>query len=382
MGPWQHRGGEGPSEQEAHSFAPGLVLDGRYRLERPLAEGGMGSIWVGHQIALERQVAIKLLRVGSSAPLRARLRREALALAAVHHPAVVQVYDYGETPGGTPFLVMELVRGEPLGQRVLREGPFPVPTAVQLVVVLLEGLAAAHRAGIVHRDIKPDNVVLTMSPAGPQPKLLDFGIARLDRGEEARLTADGGFIGTPAYMAPEQVRGATADERADVWGMGVLLYELCAGRSPFGVDDVIAVIRRVMDEPPPFPRDAVGMDGKLWGLLTAALRKDPAERTPSALAFRDALAGWLEQRGYAARPSFEPASAAPGHVLAPEERLAPTMTAEAPPRDEVGVPQPRSGPRSRSPVEVVDAVADTAPTHTIGDPASFDALIRSRLGRS
>jgi serine/threonine-protein kinase len=376
----QRPGGEGATEPEALSFTRGLVLDGRYRLERPLAEGGMGSIWVGQQMALEREVAIKLLRVESSAPLRARLRREALALAAVHHPSIVEVYDYGETPGGSPYLVMELVRGEPLGQRVLREGPLPVAAAVQLVVLLLEGLAAAHRAGIVHRDIKPDNIVLTSSPAGPQPKLLDFGIARIGRADAARLTTDGGFIGTPAYMAPEQVRGATADERADVWGMGAVLYELCSGQPPFGIDDVIAVLRRVMDEPPSFPRNAAGMDGKLWSILTGALRKDPAERTPSALALRDALVGWLEMRGLATRPAVEPPSAASTRApnMPQEERLAPTLTADAPP----AAPAPRPSAPRRVPLDSVDATADTAPTTTIGDPASFDALIRSRLGQS
>lgn len=374
MGEGDRRDGEGANVDARPNFHRGLVLDGRYRLERPLAEGGMGSIWVGHQIALEREVAVKLLRVGSSEPLRARLRREALALAAVFHPAIVQVYDYGETPGGSPYLVMELVRGDTLGARLSREGPFPVASAVQLAVALLEGLAAAHRAGIVHRDIKPDNVVLASTPSGQQPKLLDFGIARLDRGSEARLTADGGFIGTPAYMAPEQVRGETAGERADVWGIAVLLYELCAGQSPFGVDDVIAVIRRVVDEPPSYPRNAVGMDGKLWGILMAALRKDPAERTPSALALRDALVGWLEARGLApaSRPSASLALAPPPPPMASSSRLEATMAADAPP----------VGPEARSRVEVVDAAADTAKAHVIGDPASFDALIRSKLGQS
>ncbi len=343
-------------------FSPGLVLDGRYRLERPLAEGGMGSIWVGRQMALEREVAVKLLRAGSGA-LRARLRREALALAAVHHPSVVQVFDYGETPDGSPYLVMELVRGEPLGARIHRAGPFAVTDAAMLVLPLLEGLAAAHRAGVIHRDIKPDNVVLAAGSPAPVPKLLDFGIARLDRGEEARLTADGGFLGTPAYMAPEQVRGTLADERADVWGVAVLLYEMITGRPPFGVEDVVAVIRRVVDEPPSYPRDARGLDGKLWGVLMAALRKDPAERTPSALAFRDALATWLEGRGMmpASQPSFRPAATTQpeGMGALPDARLASTLAAD-----------------------VVDGEADTAPIALSKAPTSLDALIRAKLGQS
>ncbi len=350
-------------------FHPGQVLDGRYRLERPLAEGGMGSVWVGHQIALQREVAVKLLRVGTG-PLRERLRREALALAAVHHPSVVQVYDYGETESGAPYLVMELVRGEALGQRVLRGGPFDATAAVQIALPLLEGLAVAHHAGIVHRDIKPENVVLSTGPAGVLPKLLDFGIARVAKGEDVRLTADGGLIGTPAYMAPEQVRGGDVDARVDVWGIAALLYEVIAGRPPFGMEDVIAVIRRVLDEPPTFPRDARGLDGKLWSILMAAMRKDPAERTPTALAFRDALAGWLEARGISASspPAIPLPANAPGPISS-AARLASTQAA-------LPAPAPPTPPRAK-----VDVAADTEPMALSADPESFEALIRAKFGQ-
>ncbi|MBK8256302.1 MAG: serine/threonine protein kinase [Polyangiaceae bacterium] len=278
------------------SFLPGTVLDGRYRLVRLLAQGGMGAVWVGEQVTLQREVAIKLLRLPAEA-LHARLQREALALAAVHHPAVVQVYDYGETEEKVPYLVMEFVKGETVGAKLHKTGTFSAPEAAILMLPLLDGLNAAHAVGIIHRDIKPDNVLLCNGPSGVLPKLLDFGIARRDQSEAARLTAEGGLIGTPAYMAPEQVRGAPTDERTDVWGMGVLFYEMIAGKPPFGVEDVIVVIRRVLDDPPPFPTNAVGLDGKLWAVLMNALRKNPAERTPSARAFRDAIAGWLSTRG-------------------------------------------------------------------------------------
>ena len=374
--------GEAQSPRDHQAFYPGLVLDGRYRLDRPLAEGGMGTVWVGRQIALQREVAVKLLRVGSD-PLRERLRREALALAAVHHPSVVQVFDYGETESGAPYIVMELVRGEPLGQRVLRHGPLETPAAVRLALPLLEGLAVAHRAGIVHRDIKPENVMLAPGPAGVLPKLLDFGIARVAQGEEARLTADGGIIGTPAYMAPEQVRGHDADERVDVWGIGVLLYEIIAGKPPFGIDDPIAVIRRVLDEPPPFPREARSLDGRLWSILMAAMRKDPADRTSSALALRDALVGWLESRGLSAAAPVELhlAEAPPGPI-SPSLRGAPTQAAPGSP------PAPRSSregavspPRSPGRADV-DAMADTEPMALSADPESFEALIRAKFGQS
>jgi len=213
---------EGYDGRSAAGFRAGLVLDNRYRLERPLGEGGMGTVWVGTQLALQREVAVKSLH--STAPAqRTRLRREALALAAVHHPAIVEVYDYGETAGGMPYVVMELVRGESIAARLDRVGAFSAEDAVILVLPLLEGLAVAHRAGVVHRDIKPDNVVLTAGPSGLLAKLLDFGIARVERSVDGRLTTDGSFVGTPAYMAPEQMRGGETDERVDVWGMGTLL---------------------------------------------------------------------------------------------------------------------------------------------------------------
>ncbi|MEZ4311148.1 MAG: serine/threonine-protein kinase [Polyangiaceae bacterium] len=379
---------EDGSPESGRGFHKGLVLDGRYRLDRPLAEGGMGTVWIGQQIALEREVAVKLLRMGTET-LRVRMRREALALAAVHHPSVVQVFDYGELEGGWPYLVMELVRGTPLGQRVRREGPFEAPAAVQLMLPLLDGLSAAHGVGIVHRDIKPENVILSATPAGVQPKLLDFGIAQVAReaGEGAKITADGGFLGTPAYMAPEQVRGQPVDERADVWGVAVTLYETMTGRAPFGLDDVVVVIRRVLDEPPPFPRQAVGLDGKLWAILMAAMRKSPVDRTASASAFREALAGWLDLHGYPSSPGAVAGIAQAPVPLSPRARMAATVSAPGGEQGVGGAGGAGAGGRvaqvtPRSGTAAVDAKADTEPLALTEDPASLDALIRAKLGQS
>ncbi len=335
-----------PGERAA-GFQAGLVLDGRYRLERQLGAGGMGTVWVGHQIALDRAVAVKVLHV-TGATSRARLRREALALAAVHHPAVVEVHDYGETADGVPYIVMELVRGEGLAERMARRGAMPAEEAVALVLPLLEGLAAAHGAGIIHRDIKPENVIL--ADAGATPKLLDFGIAAVALDEsDARLTTDGGIIGTPAYMAPEQMRGETVDERTDVWAVGVMLYELIAGEAPFGGGNVFAVLARAASQPPPYPRQAPGLDGRLWALLMNALRKNPAERTPSATALHDALAGWLATRPAARGPApATPTREAALARIAPTLR-APTLPGGAPPADD--------------------------------EPPSIDGLIRAKLAR-
>ena len=350
-------------DQDEHAvarFRAGLILDGRYRLDRPLGEGGMGTVWVGTQLALQREVAVKSLHI-AALPQRPRLRREALALAAVHHPAIVEVYDYGETKGGLPYVVMELVRGESVAARLARLGAFSAEEAVVLALPLLEGLAVAHQAGVVHRDIKPDNVVLTAGPSSLLAKLIDFGIARLDRGADARLTADGCFVGTPAYMPPEQMRGAETDERADVWSMGTLLYQLLAGEAPFGTNDVVMVMRRVLDEPPPYPRQAVGLDGRLWGILMAALRKDPAERTPSATALREALAGWLDARG----------------VALPRGIHASILPPSSPPSS------PKSSPLEPTLIaELTPSTLNTPITPELDEaPPSFDGLIRAKLGR-
>jgi serine/threonine protein kinase len=332
-----------------------LILDGRYRLVRPLGEGGMGLVWVAEQLALKRQVAVKSLRHAGE-DLRDRLQREALALASVHHPAVVQVHDYGQTREGVPYVVMELVAGESLAARLARGGAMSADEAVALAIPLLEGLAAAHQAGIIHRDIKPSNVILASGPAGVTPKLLDFGIALVERAGDPRLTRDGGLLGTPAYMAPEQVRGQKADERSDVWGVGTLIYELIAGEPPFLSDDLIAVLRRVVDQPPPYPRAARGMNGRLWAILMAALRKSPAERTPSALALRDALAGWLESRGGAPiSPSLAPQS-----PQVAERASATTLPAAQ--------PAPPLGPAPSS--------------LELDGPPSLDELIRKKLGEA
>ncbi|MFO0660909.1 MAG: serine/threonine-protein kinase [Polyangiaceae bacterium] len=284
------------STSESSTFRPGMLLEGRYRLVRPLGEGGMGTVWVAHQIVLERDVAIKSCCDGWEDHHKARLRREALALATIRHPSVVQVFDLGELPGGLPFIVMELIEGESLAQRIEREGPLDAVEAVSLVLPLLDGLSVAHASGVVHRDLKPENVLLANAEAGVRAKLVDFGIARLDR-SSTRLTVDGSFVGTPAFMAPEQIRGVGDDERVDVWGAAALLYATMTGSPPFVATDILGLLRRVVEEPPSYPRAAKSLDGKLWRILMDAMRKDPGDRTATVAALRDELSAWLEKKG-------------------------------------------------------------------------------------
>jgi len=333
------------------TFSAGLVLDGRYRLERPLGQGGMGMVWVGHQLALGREVAIKSIRPGRPQD-DARLEREARLLATVRHPAIVQIFDFGRTPEGLGYVVMELVQGPSLEARCVSTGPLRCDEAVGLLVPLLDGLAAVHAAGIVHRDIKPANIVLAHEePEGARrvvAKLLDFGIARND---EIALTLEGVLVGTPAYMAPEQFLGGNADARTDLWAVAATLYDIIAGEPPFAGSSVFQIMRSVTEDPPPFPRKAVGLDGKLWSVLMSALRKDPSERPESALILRDRLRDWLVQRS--------------GHTHA---RLVPVAPPSAP--DRTG--------------ETVAPEAPTEPppsSRSSSEPLSpsFDALIKERL---
>jgi serine/threonine protein kinase len=355
-------------ESSPSGLVAGQILDGRYRLVRPLGEGGMGLVWEAEQLALRRKVAVKSLRY-AGADLHDRLRREALALASVHHPAVVQVYDYGETREGVPYVVMELVSGESLAARLARLGAMPAEEAVALSIPLLDGLAAAHQAGIIHRDIKPSNVLLAQSPSGAQPKLLDFGIALVERAGAPRLTREGGLLGTPTYMAPEQIRGQKTDERSDVWGVATLIYELIAGEPPFPSDDLVTVLRQVVDQPPPYPRSARGMNGRLWSILMGALRKSPSERTPSVLALRDALAAWLESRGapLPASAISGPSRSREGHAatlpaaLLPSAQAAPAALPGGPPAPPLPAAPPRAGE---------------------GAAPSLDELIKKKLGES
>ena len=270
------------------SFTPGTSIAERYRLERVLGRGGMGEVWEAEHHTLGRRVALKLVRI-EAGELRTRLLHEARLLARLSHPGIVAVHDAGETPDGLAYLAMELLRGESLGQRLARAGRLEARLAVGYFLELLAGLEVAHRAGIVHRDIKPDNVLLAAAPGeAVVPKLIDFGIAvpTADRSQRQDTA------GTPEYMAPEQLRGAPANPRSDVWSASVTLYEALTGRPPFLGRDLVDTARNVYDAPLSYPRDVPDLDGTLWSVLTRGMRKHPEERFGTAAEMLEALRGW------------------------------------------------------------------------------------------
>ena len=278
---------------------------GRYRVTRLLGEGGMGVVYAAHDDRLDRPVAIKVVRQEAlgDTTARERFKREARAAAKVSHPNICPLYEFDEVEG-QQFLVMELLSGETLAAR-LERGPIPVEEAMPMAATMLDALAALHRCGIIHRDLKPANVFLT--PHGP--RLLDFGLAQPaaggDHTQEARLTGRGVLVGTPQYMAPEQLHGRDADERADVFAAGAVIYQMLAGCPAFGGKTLPEIIHAVgYLEPPPLPAfpGAAAIDR----VLRRALTKDPAQRIDRA----ETLASQLRE---AARTTDTQASFAADH---------------------------------------------------------------------
>ncbi|MES1189249.1 MAG: serine/threonine-protein kinase [Myxococcales bacterium] len=280
---------------------PGDVIAGRYVLQKKLGEGGMGFVWVARSMALDVDVALKMLRpeiAGTEAV--ERMAREARTAAQLGHPAMVRVLDFGRSEQGEPFLVMELLQGEELNTMLLRAQRLPAERAAALLLPVIDGLGTAHEKGIVHRDIKPANIFIATDGQGRiQPKVLDFGIAKLDRTHvDTRLTQVGAVLGSPQYLSPEQAEGLEdVDQRSDIWSVGVVLYELVTGVPPFEAANYNALIRKILrDEPRPTTELLAG-DAQFWTILERCLKKDPAQRWASMWELGESLALWLFERG-------------------------------------------------------------------------------------
>ncbi len=287
----------------------GDLLAARYRLESRIAAGGMGEVWRAADLVLDRPVAVKLLPAGYAQhpETLARFRAEARHAAAVSHPGIAQVYDYGDaSEGQPPFLVMELVDGRPLSQ-LLAAGPLGPGRTLDLVTQVAAGLAAAHATGLVHRDIKPGNLLVSASGA---VKITDFGIAYA--AGSAPLTRTGTVIGTPAYMAPERLAGVVAGPASDLYALGIVAYECLAGAVPFAGTALEVALAHQHQPLPPLPPDVPREVAALVADLTA---RDPADR-PASAADVAARAVWLH----------DSLSADPG--LHPDGRLVPAGCAD------------------------------------------------------
>ncbi|MEV4189914.1 serine/threonine-protein kinase [Streptomyces toxytricini] len=271
------------------TLGPGSVLaGGRYRIEEKLGSGGMADVYRACDIELARMVALKAMRPGLSSEegYPARFRREAQAMAALNHPHVVAVHDMGDEP--VPFIVMELIQGGSLADLLGAGRPVPVAQALGLASQVLAGLAVAHAHGLVHRDIKPGNVLLA---ADGTAKVADFGIARAAEGAGTVLTRTGRLVGTPSFMSPEQVLGRPdIDGRSDLYSVGVMLFQMITGRLPFEADSGYAIGYLHLTAPPPtLASTGVAAGPAVEAVVARALAKDPAQRYPDAASMRAAL---------------------------------------------------------------------------------------------
>jgi hypothetical protein len=264
------------------------VVDGKYRVDAVIGRGGMGAVFRARDVRLERDVAIKVVRAElvANADARTRFKREAQIVARLQHPAVAMVFDYGALPDGAAYLVMEYVRGEDLRRLLKREGCVEAARAVPLISGIASGIDAAHQAGVLHRDLKPENILLSQTG----PKVLDFGVAKITQpdGQPGHtLTGAATIVGTPAYMAPEQLRGGAIDGRADVYSLAVTTFELLTGVLPYGAGSLIEIgikqaagVHRI---------DASGLPASMADVVLTAMALDREQRPASAGAFADAL---------------------------------------------------------------------------------------------
>jgi eukaryotic-like serine/threonine-protein kinase len=278
---------------QAYAFgqlARGQVVLGRYTIERELGRGGMGAVYLARDAKLSERVALKTISsVLATHPgdLVERLRMEVQASRKVTHPNVIRIHDLGED-GPLLFISMEYIEGETLHARVKRTGHLGIADARALLVDVGSGVAAAHAAGIIHRDLKPQNVLVAGSGRGRTVKVIDFGLATSSFA--AGMTATGLIMGTPEYMAPEQVRGRRTDARTDVYGLGATAYYVLAGRPPFVADTPIAVgFAQVNDAPTPLRQLRPEVPPKLEEVVLRALEKDPLSRYRDAAEWKDAV---------------------------------------------------------------------------------------------
>jgi serine/threonine-protein kinase len=347
---------DGSATQELPGETPsdplvGTIVDGRYRIERKIGEGGMGVVYRAVHTALGKKLALKVLRgeMAQDVAVVQRFVNEARAASAIGHENIIDIFDFGRLADGSAYFVMEYLEGEPLTAFVRRGGSVPVRDVVHVLRQIASALAAAHARGIVHRDLKPDNIFLVKREGRPLfVKVLDFGIAKVG-GASSKLTKTGMVFGTPHYMSPEQAAGQAVDHRADIYSLGVIMYEMLVGRVPFDADSVMGILTKHMFEPPVPPSQALGAGGARLGALEditlRALQKKPEHRYSTMGELLDAL-----DRVAPGGNVFEDTRGA----VAPPDRLADVL--EPPSRTEMRL----SGPVSPGAVGVETHVPEPA----------------------
>lgn len=278
------KGGAAAGSTSEERSLVGEVLAGRYRIDKELGQGGMGAVYLAEHVHMRKVVAVKVLhREMTYLPeVVARFEREAVAAARIEHPHVAAATDFGRLEDGAFYLVLEYIEGKSLRQLLDEGGPLRPDIAVHVAGQIAEALSAAHASGVVHRDLKPDNVMLIQRDSDPYfVKVLDFGIAKVELGDaQSQLTQMGSVFGTPEYMAPEQAAGTPVDARADLYTLGIILYEMLTGKTPFADDDMVVVLTRQMTADPPLLPPEI--DSNVAALVMQLLAKDPDQRPQTA----------------------------------------------------------------------------------------------------
>ncbi|MBC8160243.1 MAG: serine/threonine protein kinase, partial [Roseiflexaceae bacterium] len=296
------------------------ILNQRYELERKIGEGGMARVYLGRDLRLNRRVAVKVLHTQytSDPQFLARFNHEAQAAAALRHPAIIDIYDVGQD-GDIPYIVMEFVEGQDLKALIRLGGPLPLERAVQIAEQVADGLDAAHRAGLVHRDIKPQNIIIGENE---RVKITDFGIAKSALSTSA--TETGVVFGTADYLSPEQARGLPATHASDIYSLGISLYEMLTGKLPFTGDSAVAVaMQHVATTATPPSQLNPRIPPQLEAIVLSAIEKDAARRPASARAFAQQLRAYRQigDQGTVVRPVPPrpvPIPASDATVIAPQ----------------------------------------------------------------
>src|SRR5882672_6575356 len=289
----------GDAEPPADDPLIGLVLSDRYRIIRKLGEGGMGAVYQAEHALIEKRIALKVLfpELSRRTDLVARFLQEAKSASRIGHENVIDISDFGQSPEGLVYIAMEFLDGNDLGHLIKTEGPQPWARARPILMQIAKALRAAHEHGIIHRDMKPENVFLIQREGGPDfVKVLDFGIAKSVNEDDGgpRLTQAGMIFGTPEYMSPEQAQGQMPDHRVDVYALGCVMYHLLTGSVPFTADNFMGILTKHMLEPVPPPRrrnPAAGIPSDVEAVCMRALEKDRDKRWQDMDAFYRALGG-------------------------------------------------------------------------------------------
>ncbi len=313
-------------EREQADPILGQLVAGRYRVVRQLGEGGMGQVYLAMHEAIEKEVALKILKPEYSAKedIVTRFQQEAISASRIKHPNVLEVFDFGKVDNGCAFLAMEFLSGNDLADELVQHGYLSTKRALRILLQICRALASAHKAGVVHRDMKPDNVFLQRTADGEEiVKIVDFGIAQLrnTNEEEAksaptrrRLTKTGMIFGTPEYMAPEQAAGKKADQRVDVYATGIILFEMFTGAVPFTGDSFMAVLAAHLNDPVPSMlayRPDLDISPELHAVVTRALSKNADERFMSMADFAGAVVATPEGKQLHAAGDLNPTTLPP-----------------------------------------------------------------------